>query len=99
MSAVSSVGDLGGGYIKESLKMDEKGRVWLPRGGNVVSCARLEGCVVSSARQIRTTPKDGEKGKTKYQQHVMAGAPMRKSVPFHVQLRRTSYTTTHTSVC
>jgi hypothetical protein len=40
MSAMSSVGDLGDGYIniKESLKWDEIGRVRLPRGDNVVSC-------------------------------------------------------------
>jgi hypothetical protein len=49
---VSSVGDLGGGYIKESLKWDEKGSVRLPRGGNVVSCVEREA--------IRTTRRKGE---------------------------------------
>jgi hypothetical protein len=62
MSAVSSVGDLRGGYIKESLKKDEKRSVRPPRGGNVVSRVEREA--------IRTTTKDGEKGKTKYQQQT-----------------------------
>jgi hypothetical protein len=38
MSAMSGVGDLEGGYIKESLTWDEKGSVRLLRGGNVMSC-------------------------------------------------------------
>ena len=48
MSTVSSVGDLGGGYIKESLK-------WEEYGCRVVATlrlvSRLEACIVSSARQ------------------------------------------------
>jgi hypothetical protein len=40
---VSSVGDLGGGYIKESLKWDEKGAY----GCRVVAAL----CLVSSARR------------------------------------------------
>ena len=38
MSTMSGVGDLEGGYIKESLTWDEKGSVRLLRGGNVMSC-------------------------------------------------------------
>jgi hypothetical protein len=79
---VSSVGDLEGSYIKESLKLDEKGSVRLPHGGNVVSCVEREA--------IRTTRRRKEK-KRYQQQHVTAGAPTRKSVPFQDQPRRTPY--------
>ena len=51
---MSSVGDLGGSYIMESLKWDEKGSVLrLPHGGNVVSCVEREA--------IRTTKRKGER--------------------------------------
>jgi hypothetical protein len=51
--------------------------------------SRLEGVCCVGREAIRTTTKDGEKRRTKkyQQQHVTAGAPMRKSVPTH-SLRR-----------
>ena len=81
MSAVSSVGDLGGGYMKESLKWDENGSVRLPATLCLVS--RLEGCVMSSA--IARSDKNNERKRRKkgyQQQHVTAGAPSRTSAPF-----------------
>jgi hypothetical protein len=49
MSAVSSVGDLGGGQTKESGM--KKGAYGCRVVGTLCLVSRLEGCVVSSARQ------------------------------------------------
>jgi hypothetical protein len=52
MSGVSSVGDLEGGYITESLKWDENLGAYSSRVvATLCLVSRLEGCVVSSARR------------------------------------------------
>jgi hypothetical protein len=68
--SVSSVSDLRSGYIKESLKWDEKERT---------AAAWWRRCVLCRARGDKNNE---EKRKEKDQrQHVTAGAPTRKSVP------------------
>jgi hypothetical protein len=56
-----------------------------------VLCHGLKG-VLCRVRGNKNDDKRRRKRKTEYQQqHVMAGAPMRKSVPFQTQPRRIPY--------